>query len=67
MRSTPTLVGPGYERPVHAGKPARRSFTLDTAGSLEVESHHLEKIIVILNARWVQAQVGLLAAIAWST
>ena len=32
-------------------KPARGSFTLDSPGSFEVESHHLEKIIVILNAR----------------
>jgi hypothetical protein len=30
---------------------AKGSFTLDSAGSFEVESHHLEKIIVILNAR----------------
>ena len=40
-----------YELPVQAGKPARGSFTLDSRGSFEVESHHLEKTIVILNAR----------------
>ena len=52
MRSTPHIGGPGYELPVQAGKPAKGSFTLDSAGSFEVESHHLdEKIIVILNAR----------------
>jgi hypothetical protein len=45
------IGGPGYELPVQAGKPAMGSFTLDSAGSFEVESHHLEKIIVILNAR----------------
>jgi len=43
--------GDGYELPVRAGTPAKGSFTLDSAGSFEVESHHLEKIIVILNAR----------------
>jgi len=43
--------GDGYELPVHAGTPAKGSFTLESAGSFEVESHHLEKIIVILNAR----------------
>ena len=41
----------GYELPVRAGRPARGSFTIDSPGSFEVESHHLEKIIVILNAR----------------
>jgi hypothetical protein len=41
----------GYELPVQAGKPAKGSFTLDSPGSFEVESHHLEKTIVILNAR----------------
>jgi hypothetical protein len=43
--------GEGYELPVQAGTPARGSFTLENPGSFEVESHHLEKIIVILNAR----------------
>ena len=41
----------GYELPVRAGKPAKGSFTLEEPGSFEVESHNLEKIIVILNAR----------------
>jgi hypothetical protein len=40
----------GYELPVKAGTPAKGSFTLESPGSFEVESHHLEKIIVILNA-----------------
>ena len=43
--------GDGYELEVKAGEPARGSFTLDSPGSFEVESHHLGKIIVILNAR----------------
>ena len=45
------IGGEGYELPVQAGTPARGSFTLESPGSFEVESHHLEKIIVILNAR----------------
>jgi hypothetical protein len=45
------IGGPGYELPAQAGKPATGSFTLDSAGSFEAESHHLEKIIGILNAR----------------
>ena len=45
------IGGEGYELPVQAGTPARGSFTLENPGSFEVESHHLEKIIVILNAR----------------
>jgi hypothetical protein len=45
------IGGTGYELQVQAGTPARGSFTLDSPGSFEVESHHLEKIIVILNAR----------------
>jgi hypothetical protein len=36
---------------VRAGTPAKGSFTLDSPGSFKVESHHLDKIIVILNAR----------------
>ncbi|HEY5822191.1 MAG TPA: hypothetical protein VIT20_09460 [Propionibacteriaceae bacterium] len=43
--------GDGYELEVPAGKPTRGSLTLTSAGSFEVESHHLEKVIVILNAR----------------
>ena len=45
------IGGPGYELPVQAGTAARGEFTLDSPGSFEVESHHLDKIIVILNAR----------------
>jgi hypothetical protein len=45
------IGGDGYQLPVRAGRPAKGSFTLDSPGSFEIESHHLEKIIVILNAR----------------
>lgn len=45
------LGGDGYQLAVPAGRPAKGSFTLESPGSFEVESHHLEKIIVILNAR----------------
>ena len=45
------IGGPGYELPVQAGTPAKGEFTIDSPGSFEVESHHLKKIIVILNAR----------------
>jgi hypothetical protein len=45
------IGGPGYELQVKAGTPAKGEFTIDSPGSFEVESHHLEKIIVILNAR----------------
>ena len=41
----------GYELAVRAGQPASGSFTVDSPGSFEVESHHLGKTIVILNAR----------------
>ncbi|HEU4908002.1 MAG TPA: hypothetical protein VFT17_03985 [Propionibacteriaceae bacterium] len=44
------IGGDVYELPVQAGTPARGSFTLQSPGSFEVESHRLEKIIVILNA-----------------
>jgi len=43
--------GDGYELEVKADEPTTGRFTLDSAGSFEVESHHLEKVIVILNAR----------------
>lgn len=43
--------GDGYELEVEAGTKVRGEFTLDTPGSYEVESHHLGKTIVILNAR----------------
>jgi heme/copper-type cytochrome/quinol oxidase subunit 2 len=44
------IGGDGYELQVKAGTPTKGEFTLDNPGSFEVESHHLEKIIVILNA-----------------
>ena len=43
--------GDGYELEVKAGQPATGEFVLSSAGSFEVESHHLEQVIVILNAR----------------
>jgi hypothetical protein len=39
----------GHEMKVQAGTPAKGSFTVDSPGSFEVESHHLDKIIAILN------------------
>jgi hypothetical protein len=41
--------GDGYELEVTAGTPAHGQFTLTDPGSFEIESHHLEKIIAILN------------------
>jgi len=43
--------GEGFELEVMAGKPAVGEFVASEAGSFEVESHHLEKIIVILVVR----------------
>ena len=43
--------GDGFTLDVPAGREATGSFTLTSPGSYEVESHHLEKTIVILNAR----------------
>jgi plastocyanin len=43
--------GDGFELEVPAGKTVSGEFTLNSPGSYEVESHHLEKVIVILNAR----------------
>jgi len=43
--------GDGYELEVKANEPTTATFTVPSAGSFEVESHRLEKIIVILNAR----------------
>lgn len=37
--------------PVTADEPASKSFTADAVGSFEVESHHPNKIIAILNVR----------------
>jgi hypothetical protein len=44
-------AGNGYELPVTAGKPATGSFVVTDTGSFEIESHHLNKIIAILNVR----------------
>ena len=41
--------GDGYELEVPAGRPTTGTFTPSQAGSFEVESHHLNKIIVILD------------------
>jgi plastocyanin len=43
--------GDGLSLEVPAGKKVTGSFTLTSPGSYEVEAHHLEKTIVILNAR----------------
>ena len=43
--------GDGYELEVPAGKKVTGKFAINGPGSYEVESHHLEKTIVILNAR----------------
>jgi len=43
--------GDGVEIEVKAGQPTSGSFTLDSPGSFEVESHHLGKVVVILEAR----------------
>jgi hypothetical protein len=41
--------GDGYELEVPAGTPTTGEFTPGQPGSFEIESHHLEKVIVILN------------------
>lgn len=41
----------GYELEVTAGVPTSGSFTVSSPGSFEVESHQLDKTIVILNVR----------------
>jgi plastocyanin len=41
----------GYALEVKAGVPTSGTFSVASAGSFEVESHDLEKIIVILNVR----------------
>ena len=43
--------GDGYELEVPAGEKVTGEFAINGPGSYEVESHHLEKTIVILNAR----------------
>ncbi|MCW2802760.1 MAG: uncharacterized protein JWN06_977 [Propionibacteriaceae bacterium] len=44
-------AGDGIEIPVKADVPATARFVAADTGSFEVESHHLNKIIVILNVR----------------
>ncbi len=39
----------GYELEVAAGTPTTGTFTPSSPGSFEIESHHLEKVIVILD------------------
>jgi heme/copper-type cytochrome/quinol oxidase subunit 2 len=43
--------GDGFALDVQPGTRATATLTVTTPGSFEVESHHLEKVIVILNAR----------------
>jgi hypothetical protein len=43
--------GDGYELEVKAGEPATGSFVAADTGSFEIESHHLDKVIAILNVR----------------
>ncbi len=43
--------GNGFELEVPAGKPVTGTFTLDSPGSFEVESHHRAKVLLILNVR----------------
>ena len=46
-----TDTADGYALEVKAGVPTTGTFSVTSAGSFEVESHDLEKIIVILNVR----------------
>jgi cytoskeletal protein RodZ len=41
----------GYELEVKGGKTTNGEFVVSEGGRFEVESHHLEKVIVILNVR----------------
>jgi hypothetical protein len=43
--------GAGFELAVKANQPASGRFVADEIGSFEVESHHPQKIIAILNVR----------------
>lgn len=43
--------GDGFELEVPAGKPVTGTFTLNSPGSFEVESHHRAKVLLILNVR----------------
>jgi len=42
---------PGYELEVKSGKTTRGEFVVSDSGRFEVESHNLERVIVILNVR----------------
>lgn len=46
-----TGSGDGFSLEVKADQPTEGQFTVQDSGSFEVESHHLDKIIVILNVR----------------
>ena len=41
--------GDGYELEVPAGEATTGTFTPTSPSSFEIESHHLEKVIVVLN------------------
>ena len=41
--------GDGYELEVPANTPTTGTFTPTSPGSFEIESHHLEKVVVVLN------------------
>jgi hypothetical protein len=43
------IGGDGYELEVPAGTPTTGQFTPSQPGSFEVESHHLGKVVVVLN------------------
>ena len=43
--------GDGYELEVPAGEPTTGTFVLESPGSFEIESHHREKVLAILNVR----------------
>jgi len=43
------IGGDGYELEVPAGTPTTGEFTPSQPGSFEVESHHLGKVVVVLN------------------
>lgn len=43
--------GDGYELEVPANTPTTGTFTPTSPGSFEIESHHLEKVIVVLDVR----------------
>ncbi len=43
------IGGDGYELEVPANQATTGTFTPSQPGSVEIESHHLEKVVVILN------------------